>query len=210
MLPLSLLVAALVPVLPADAATVCTVSFPTRVIASKPLTYAPPSFTGCEGVAKARWNLFDSSGTRRGRAIGVDNGASIGSWIFSDKYPIGHYKVVPVATAGVQQNSTATVVKYGTTISLKGYRQDHLKVPLSGTVKRYVASVDGYRGWANRFVSISYRDCTTCAWHPLYSDRTDAHGVFSLAAVSDQVRYYRARIGDTTAWWGSTSNSVHY
>jgi len=195
---------------PAGAATVCTVQLPARVVASAPMTWVPPTFTGCEGVAKARWYFVDSFGTRRGPEIGVDNGSSIGSWRFSDSYRILKYKVTPVPTAGVEQNSTTTEVKYGTTITLKGYRQDELRVPLTGKVSRYVASVDGFRGWAKRTVSIAYRNCLTCPWHSLTLDRTDAHGVFSLGAVSYQARYYRASIGDTAVWWGQRSASVYY
>lgn len=205
----ALLASAILPILPASAAgPVCTVSLGAKVTAAAPVTWVPPTFTGCDTYPAASWKI-----ARAGKNYGTvtaKNGVSQGSWRYHDSWPTGIYKVTPLFASAVPQNSTQTVVKFGTRVTLKGFRQDHLKVPLTGTVSRYVASVDGYRGWANRFVSISYSNCVGCAWHSLYSDRTDAHGAFSLAAVSDQVRYYRARIGDTSVWWGSTSSSVHY
>ncbi|RNL81275.1 hypothetical protein EFL95_02630 [Nocardioides marmorisolisilvae] len=199
----------LAPVAPASAVEpVCTIAVPYKVTAGAPLTWVKPTFTGCDSYASASWKVARSGKTYG--TITAKNGVNQGSWIFHDNWPTGMYAVTPSSSAAVPQNSTKAVVKFGTKVTLKGYRQDHLKVPLSGTITRYVASVDGYRGWAHRYVSIQYRDCTTCDWHPLYSDRTDAHGKFSLAAVSDELRYYRARIGDTTYWWGSTSSSVHF
>ncbi|MFL6172097.1 MAG: hypothetical protein ACJ716_04315 [Marmoricola sp.] len=209
LLPLVLLASAVVPGLPAAVAgPVCTVTMPYSVTAAAPVTWVPPTFTGCDTYPVATWKV-----TRSGKSYGTvtaKNGVSQGSWRYHDSWPTGIYQVTPLFASAVPQNSTSTVVKFGTRISLKGFRQDHLKVPLSGTVSRYVASADGFVRWAHRFVSVSYSNCVGCAWHSLYSDRTDAHGVFSLAAVSDEVRYYRAAIGDTPVWWGRTSTAVHY
>jgi len=172
------------------------------------VTYVVPTFTGCDNYASASWAIV-RSGKTYGR-ITAKHGVNQGSWRYQDSWPTGSYLLSPASSGAVPQNTARTVVKDGTRISLKGFRQDHLKVPLTGVISRYVASVDGFRRWPHRTVAISYRDCPTCVWHSLATDTTNASGVFSLAAVSEEVRYYRARIGDSTVWWGSTSNSVHY
>lgn len=214
-LPLALLAAALAPVVPAGADTpaACTVQLPTKIAAAAPVTWVYPTFTGCDTVTHARWYLFDASMTRRGGAIGIENGKSTAPWLFRDTYPTGRYtaRAIPPATpTGTTQNSTSTVVKFATRLTIKAHRQDRLRVPLSGTVIRYVAAVNGFRRWPHRMIAIDYRDCTTCTWHFLSFDKTDANGVYSLGAVSEEVRYYRARISNTATFWGGTSASVNY
>jgi len=216
-LPLSLLVAALVPVVPAGAADapVCTVHLPAAVSATSPYTAVWPTFTDCASYPDVVWAFSAASGPTndyRG-TVEVKNGVSQGAWRYRDSYPTGKYRVanpnLPPVPTDPPQNFTTTVVKFGSTISLKSSRVSDLKVPLKGVVSHYVASVNEMRRWAHRTVSISYRDCDTCEWKFLALDKTDAYGVFSLAAVSPTPRFYRAKVGETSTTWGRTSASVY-
>jgi hypothetical protein len=209
LLPLVLTLSAIVPVLPAAAVVpVCTVHVSTKVTAAAPITWVSPTFTGCDGYAEAGWTV--SRGDKSYGRITVKQGVSQGAWRYKASWPTGIYTLTASSSAAVPQNSTRTVVKFGSRISLTGHRETHLLVPLSGVVSRYVPTVNGFRRWAYRPVAISYKDCFDCPWKFLVMDRTDRYGVFSMGAVSFEARYYRARIGDTSTTWGRTSVPVHY
>lgn len=183
----------------------CDIVVPSKVVAVSPTTAVYPKFVNCFDRT-ALWSVTrKSGGSVVGLAfLGIKDGVSRGPWKYKDSLPTGRYGLRPT---GENQNTTSTVVKFGSRISLASSRTG-TRVPLSGTVSRYVPSVDGFRAWANRPVAISYKDCAACPWKFLAMDSTDAAGRWGLTVISGQVRYYRASVGETATAWGRTSVPV--
>jgi hypothetical protein len=101
------------------------------------------------------------------------------------------------------------IVKFGSRTSIIAGTKVGGRFRLSGEVTRYVPSVDGFRGWANRPVSISYKNCASgCAWRFLVTTHTGSSGHYSLTGISSLVRYWRATVASTTSVWGFKSAAV--
>lgn len=210
--PFVLLIAVLAPVLPATAADapVCTVHVPGAVSATAPYTAVTPTFTGCETYPQVTWYLYGAPGQVFGQ-ITVKNGVGQGPWRYRDYYPTGRYyldRSDAVTPTDPPQNSTSTVVKFGSRITLVATRTSDLKVPLTGIATHYDATANAFRRWANRPVAISYSNCAGCPWKFLVMDKTDKYGKYSLGAVSPTARYYRAKVGETATTWSHTSAAV--
>lgn len=186
----------------------CSVNLPAKVVAVAPFTSVYPTFDGCGG-ATVQWSISHPRTAQVAR-VGLDGGASLGRWLFRDAGPTGTYAVRPskVQPFGINQNTTSTVVKFGSRISLKAGTRTGTRVPLSGVVSRYSPSADAFRRWADRPIAISYKDCAACPWKFLAMDRTNSVGAFDITAISTKARYYRATVGETATAWGRTSSSV--
>src|SRR5215217_3412605 len=134
----AVLVAGLLPGRAVAADPVCSVHVPAAVVLTAPYTAVWPTFDGCDSYPHVSWWFVaaqDPPMTERGR-IDIENGVSQGPWRYRDSYPTGKYYVENINDAispdDPPQNSTTTVVKYGSRISLTGHRETHLLVPLSG------------------------------------------------------------------------------
>jgi hypothetical protein len=184
----------------------CGITVPSKVVATAPYTAVYPKFTGC-GDSTALWSVTRKIGgaTTGLGFLGIQDGASRGAWRFRDSYPTGRYDVRPT---GDLQNTTSTVIKFGSQLSLAGTRASRTRVPLSGVARRYVPSADAFKAWGSRPVAISYKDCAGCPWKFLAMDTTDSAGRWGLTVISTRVRYYRAAVGETTTAWGRTSQPV--
>jgi len=186
----------------------CTVQVPAqvRVVSSSVAVY--PRFHHCEDWT-VTWTIRHRVGSTSVKfgTFRVTNGFSAGPWRFRDSYPTGRYLVEPPDVGG--PNETEMIVRFGSRTSLVAGAKTGGRFRLSGTVTRYVASVDGFRGWANRPVAISYKNCASgCAWRFLVTAHTDGSGHYSLTGISSQVRYWRATVGNTASVWGSRSPAV--
>lgn len=184
----------------------CDIVVPSKVVAVSPTTAVYPRFENCSG-RNALWSVTRKSGASVVGVgfLGIKDGASRGPFKYRDSAPTGTYGVVPT---GVDQNTTSTVIKFGSRISLAGSRASRTRVPLSGVATRYVPSADAFKAWGNRPIAISYKDCAVCPWKFLATDRTDAAGRWGLTVISSTVRYYRATVGETATAWGRTSAPI--
>ncbi|RNL80038.1 hypothetical protein EFL95_14060 [Nocardioides marmorisolisilvae] len=172
-----------------------------------PTTAVYPRFHGCEGQTET-WAVRHrvGNGTLTFGTFKVVNGKSAGPWRFKDSWPTGVYAIRSREMYGY---NTSTVVRLVSRISLTAGTKVGGHFRISGDVTRYVPSADGFRGWANRPVAISYKNCAAgCAWRFLGTDHTDSTGHFSSTVTSSQARYYRATVGSTTSVWGRTSAPV--
>ncbi len=188
----------------------CAVNLPSKVVAVAPVTAVWPTFDNCGGIDSVTWFFFAGLDRTYGR-VSIENGVSQGAWRFRDSYPTGRYlvqgsdAVEPFAPA---QNTTSTVVKFGSRISLEAGTRTGTRVPLAGVASRYSPAANAFRRWADRPVAISYKDCAACPWKFLAMDRTNVYGAFGLTAISSKARYYRATAGETSTAWGRTSVPV--
>jgi len=183
----------------------CELVVPSKVVAVSPTTAVYPKFVGCfDRIALWQVTRRTAGGVVSLAFLGIKDGVSRGAWKYKDSLPTGRYGLRPT---GENQNTTSTVVKFGSRISLASSRTG-TRVPLSGVASRYLPAVDGFRAWANRPVAISYKDCLSCPWKFLAMDSTDSAGRWGLTVISGQVRYYRAAVGETATAWGRTSVPV--
>lgn len=172
-----------------------------------PSTAVYPRFHGCQGQTET-WAIRHRVGkaTLTFGTFKVVNGRSAGPWRFKDSWPTGAYDVVSRTRYGYR---TSTVVRFGSRISLHAGAKVGGHFRLSGEVTRYVPSVDGFRPWADRPVTISYKTCAAgCAWRYARTTRADSKGHFSTAASSATPRYWRAAVATTSTAWGRTSSPV--
>ncbi|MFL6172273.1 MAG: hypothetical protein ACJ716_05215 [Marmoricola sp.] len=186
----------------------CTIEVPAQVRVISPITAVYARFHHCRGW-DMKWAVRHRVGGQDVRfgTLGVKVGRSIGPWRYRDSWPTGTYRVVPPPVGG--PNTTQLSVKFGSRVTLAAGAKTAGHFKLSGDVSRYVASVDGWHGWANHAVAISYKNCASgCQWRYFGTTRSDASGHYGLLSTSSLVRYWRATVADTASVWGSKSAAV--
>ncbi|MFL6173934.1 MAG: hypothetical protein ACJ716_13680 [Marmoricola sp.] len=186
----------------------CVIDVPEQVRVVSPMTAVYARFYHCAGWT-LNWAIRHQVGSKAVKygTLGVKDGRSIGPWRYRDSWPTGRYLVQPPAITG--PNSTQMSVKFGSRVTLAASAKTASHFKLSGDVSRYVASIDGWHGWADHAVAISYKNCVSgCQWRYLRTTRTDAIGHFALSSTSSLVRYWRATVADTSSVWGSKSASI--
>lgn len=189
--------------------TLCSVNMPSKVVVVARTTAVWPTFDGC-GKASVDWAIKHPRTPYDGDTVGLVSGRSTGAWRYRDSEPAGSWKVQPgvVQIVGIDQNSTRTLVKFGSRISLAAGPRNGTRVLLSGVASRYSPQAHSFRRWADRPIALSYKDCLNCPWKFLAMDRTNSYGGYSITAISGKARYYRARVGETPTAWGRTSVPV--
>jgi hypothetical protein len=128
------------------------------------------------------------------------------TWRIFDVERTGTYLVHPVTARStenedVPQNSTRITMRMDSRLSLRTSRFGGV-VSLATTSRRYSPSANRYLAWSGRKVVLSYRRCTTCAWHRIGVRTTDRYGQTSIRVQAGSTRQYRATAVGTSATWG--------
>lgn len=124
--------------------------------------------------------------------------------IYDDEYT-GVYTVRPTyarndAFEQVPQNTTRLTMKMDSRINLTASRSGSY-VTLRTLSTRYSPSANRFKVWSGRRVVLSYRTCSTCAWHQLKVRTTNRYGRTSYRFKAARVRQYRATaVGTSTTW----------
>lgn len=127
------------------------------------------------------------------------------TWSLYSSDPVGGYTVVPLSArstsfADVPQNTPTVVARRDSRLALTGWRSGS-DVTLVTSLSVYAASANAFRPWAGRYVSLSYRSCSSCAWHLLRTLTTDSHGQARYRVRASGVREYRVAASGTSLAW---------
>jgi len=127
------------------------------------------------------------------------------TWSLYDGDPTGSYPIVPLSALSndsveLPQNSPTVQVRRDSRLVLSGSRSGST-VTLRTALSYYSASTHGYRHWADKYVALAYRTCSTCAWHSLSALTTDASGRASYTFKAASSRVYRVRSSGTSQVW---------
>jgi hypothetical protein len=187
-------------------APTCDVQVRSRVRVNASVERIPARLaTGCAALdtVYATWNVeHETDGFAE---VLVYEQTSTDTWTLYDDEPTGTYLVLPKgARAGdlddVPQNSTRSIVRRDSRVALSGSRSGRY-VTLKARLTRYDPRADGFRAWRKRAVTFSYRQCPTCAWHPLSTRSTDLNGRTTYRFRAAKVREYRVRAAGTARIW---------
>lgn len=187
-------------------APTCDVLVRSQVRVNAPVERVPARLAaGCAALdtVYATWNIEHV--TDGFAEVLVYEQTSTDTWTLYDDEPTGTYLVLPKgARAGdlddVPQSSTRSVVRRDSRLALSGSRSGRLLV-LKARLTRYVPRADGFRGWRNRAVTVSFRRCPTCAWQRLSTRTTDRTGRTTYRVRAAKVREYRVRAAGTSRVW---------
>ncbi|HET6152556.1 MAG TPA: hypothetical protein VFE15_06335 [Marmoricola sp.] len=200
-------------VLPGAAPT-CSIVLPSQVRVTSPKTrIVARKGSGCTAThtTYAAWVVRHvTAGYANTYIFNGTSASTTSTWTRYDDEPTGTYQLVPQDALStnndvVPQNSPRIVVRFGSRLALTAHRSGK-HVTLRTTLTRYVPSANRFKAWASRSVVLSYRTCTTCAWHRLRVRHGDAHGVASYSVTASAKRQYRAVVGATATIWGSTAS----
>lgn len=191
----------------------CSVVVPTKVRLSRPKVWVPGQLNKtCAALhtATADWKV-----ARSGQVFDYYrfDGNTVDTWLMYDSDPIGSYAILPLSARSsdytdVPQNSPTVVVRRDSRLGLWGSRSGS-HVTLRTTLTVYSPSTHAFRPWAGRYVSLSYRTCSTCTWHQLRTLTTDADGEVSYRFLASNARYYRVRASGNTGVWPALSRYEH-
>ncbi|RNL80851.1 hypothetical protein EFL95_00225 [Nocardioides marmorisolisilvae] len=186
-------------------APTCSLVVPTRVRVHAPLQKVTGKLNStCAALhtATADWKV-----TRGGRTYDYfrfDGNAS-DTWSLYDGDPVGAYTVVPLSARSsdftdVPQNKPTVVARRDSRLALGGSRSGS-SVTLRTTLTVYSASTNVFRAWADKYVAVSYRTCSTCTWHHYRTLKTDAQGHASYRFTASSSREYRVDASGTSQAW---------
>jgi len=191
----------------------CSVVVPTKVRLSRPKVWVPGQLNKtCAALhtATADWKV-----ARSGQVFDYYrfDGNTVDTWLLYDSDPIGSYAILPLSARSsdytdVPQNSPTVVVRRDSRLGLWGSRSGS-HVTLRTTLTVYSPSTHAFRPWAGRYVSLSYRTCSTCTWHQLRTLTTAADGEVSYRFLAPNARYYRVRASGNTLVWPALSRYEH-
>lgn len=154
-------------------------------------------------VGYASWDVFDQGGGYVSTLL--FDGVAQNAWTYFDNGPLGTYTSVPntatnPADDDIGQNTPRTVIRLASRVALTGSRVGSY-VTLRALLTRYRPVPNAFRAWHGRTVVLSYRTCSTCAWHRLAARTTNREGRVSLRFQARTTRTYRARAFGTTTTW---------